>query len=186
MKSVYYDESSGDLKAGLIWWADWCGHEYDILRIKEELLYAKFSDAHQLEDVTLCHRGPGHATDISVGSIDVDLFSRTPGNFVKLYDHGFSIVTDGFVKLVEQHKLTGLRFRKAVRVAVNQSDVKNPKLSLLEITGRGGFCHRYKLKGAPNACPYCGRSQVICDYCGETFFDCPSCGRELVSSKRVG
>jgi hypothetical protein len=181
MKSVYYDRSSGDLRAGRVWRAEWHIDEDDDRVFEENLLYAKFLEAHQLEDVTLCYRGPGHATDVRVGSIDVDLLGKTPGNFVKLYDHGFSIVTDGFVKQMEGHQLTGLKFRQAVRVTVNQSDVKDPKLSLVEITGNGGFCHRFKIKGGPNACPHCGRAQVICDYCGTVFDDCPSCGREMVS-----
>ena len=71
MKTVYYDESSGNLKENTIWESEW-GLGTKVL--ERDLVYAKFSDANALENVPLCFRGPEHQQDMRVDSIEVNLF----------------------------------------------------------------------------------------------------------------
>ena len=90
------------------------------------------------------------------------------------------MVGESFAKSLKASGLTGFGVRNAVKINENYSGITSPKLLLFEFTGKGGFCHRFKVKGAANLCPHCKSSQVICDYCGTVFDNCPSCGRKLV------
>jgi hypothetical protein len=72
-----------------------------------------------------------------------------------------------------------------VKIEVNQSEVKDPKLYLFDVIGSGGFCHRFKIKDAANRCPFCGREPIICPGCGLQE-ECPSCGRETCVPARRG
>lgn len=181
MKTIYYDNSSGSLKDGRVWEASWGDDIHEVGN--DVFLYARFMKDEGWRDVPLCFRGPEHETTGKVDSVDVELFGSKAGNFVSLFDHGYNLVTETFAKRLRESGLQGFSFRNVVRVAVNQSGVADPKLLLFEIFGRGGFCHRYKIRGAPNLCPHCHGAQVICDYCGTIFPDCPSCGRPLVGDE---
>lgn len=182
MKTIYYDDSSGSLKHGRVWEASWGDKIHEVG--KDVFVYAVFVKDHGGQEVPLCFRGPRHQRTFKVDSVDVDLFGSKPGHFVSLFGHGFNLVIEPFAKRLKESGLNGFSFRDVVRVAENQSGWAEPKLTLFDNFGRGGFCHRYKIQGAPNLCPHCRGSQIICDYCGTIFSKCPSCGRPLVSDEK--
>jgi len=181
MKTIYYDDSSGSLKDGRVWEASWGD---DILEVGNEVfLYARFVSDKGWHEVPLCFRGPGHQRTSEVDSVDVELFGSKAGNIVPLFDHGYNLLTESFAKRLSESGLKGASLRDVVRVADNQSGVADPKLILFEFIGRGGFCHRYKVRDASNVCPHCRDAPIICEYCGTIFRDCPSCGRRMVSDE---
>jgi hypothetical protein len=178
MPSIYYDSKTGDLKEGVVWEADWRWGP----RVNErDQVYAKCGDTPRDELYPLCFRGPDHEKEVKLNSLKVDLFGKNLGHFVEMADHGYSMASEGFAKSLRSSGLVGFVLRDVVTIAVNQSAVKDPKLLHFEVVGKGGFGHRYKLKGAPNVCPKCRRSPVICDYCGIIFDECGSCGFKLVA-----
>ena len=113
-------------------------------------------------------------------AIDVELFGRTLTHIVDVVDHGFSMLTEDFAKRLTASGMTGFAVRNAVKISANQSGAADPKLLLFEVKGKGGFGHRYKVRGGPNLCPKCKHSPVICAYCGRISSKCSVCGFDLI------
>jgi hypothetical protein len=179
VKLISYDGVSGDLRDGVVSEAGW-GYGADPERLG--LIYAKYAGARNLREFPLCFRGSGHASKVEVDSIDVDLFGKVLAPLVNMVDHGFTMVTEEFAVRLRASGLTGFRIRDAVVISMNQSGVKAPRLLLFEVTGSGGFARRYRVSGAPNECPNCGRAPVICVYCGTISSKCPRCGRSVIAA----
>lgn len=158
VKSISYDRTSGELKDGIVWESRWISLTETL---DKNLVYAKYHDA-RLRDVTLCHRGPEHATDVRVEWIKVNLFGGVLGNFIQMADHGFLMVNEVFARRLKGSGLTGFELREVVELAENSSGIEAPRFLLFAITGKGGFCHRFKVQGDSNLCPKCRRSAVIC------------------------
>ena len=176
MKSIYYDTATGNLKEGVVWEASW-GYGQQTREL--DLVYAKISATRGLALFPVCFRGADHERDVRVDSIRVDLFGRTLSHFVDVIDHGFTTISEEFATSLVASGLRGFSIEDRVKVAVNQSGVKDPRLLLLKIIGKGGFCHRYKVQGGENVCPNCRRTEVICAYCGQIESVCQSCGFTL-------
>lgn len=62
----------------------------------------------------------------------------------------------------------------------NQKD----KTELKVVQFKGGQCERHiTLIGAPNACPFCGKTPLICPTCGSIFSPCKKCESECIVSR---
>jgi hypothetical protein len=180
MRLISYDASSGNLKAGVVSEAAW-GHFDETERLN--LVYAKFAAAKDMRTIPLCFRGANHAARVDVDSLDVDLFGVVMAPIVAVIDHGFTTLSEEFAQRLAGSELTGFRLRDNVRVSANQSSVHAPKLRYFEITGSGGFGRRYRVTGAPNQCPHCGRTSVICVHCGTFSSKCSACGQRTINTE---
>jgi hypothetical protein len=68
------------------------------------------------------------------------------GDFVPERNHGLLIVSHAFAERLKTSKLTGFSCRPIVTIDDNQSQTNDPKLFYLELTGKGGFCRRLKVR----------------------------------------
>jgi hypothetical protein len=179
MGSIRYDAASGTLRDGIIWEFVSAG---DLEAAMEaDRVYGEWTGREKAEDLHDCPVSKQHVTERRVLSVSIDLFGGAVlGDFLSLTNHGFNIVSRPFAERLKRSGLTGFATRKGVTINVNQSDAKDPEFFLLDVVGRGGFCTRWHVEGAPNSCPYCGREPVVCSGCYQlSKWECQQCGKEI-------
>jgi hypothetical protein len=66
-----------------------------------------------------------------------------------------------------------------VRIIVNQSNIKDPKVWALQFVGTAKL-RLPKFIDATNSCPHCGKTKVLCESCGDWRAYCKICERQMV------
>jgi hypothetical protein len=124
-----------------------------------------------------CESAPKHLTRSAYSEVGGDLFGRTEmAEFVIDSTYGLILVSHDFRRRLEHTRLRGYEF-VPFAVVVNQSQVPEPRLFVLQGTGRN--CERpLHVFGGDNLCPFCKEVFIVCDRCGWMPWDCPTCGRE--------
>jgi hypothetical protein len=179
MGRIRFDLTSGRLVESLIWrfgvGADW---EKSFNR---GWAYGEWSGIQEHEAVRDCPVDRTHETGDTTKRLVITLNGgKWLPDFLGLSNHGFPIASADLVRRLRDSRLTGYTVRDGVDIDVNQSDVRQPKLYLFDITGRAGFCRRWRVEDAPNLCPYCRKEPILCEGCGwRSFFDCPKCGKRV-------
>jgi hypothetical protein len=143
--------------------------------IRAECLSEKASTDKDL----LCPADPTHLRSPLLSEVGGDLYGgHVFTEFVWDVTYGRLLVGPDFVVKIGKTRLRKPAFIP-YKVAVNQCDVKEPKLSLLQSSGIN--CARPRLVRAPNgnSCPFCKKHPVICDVCGWEYDPCLSCGKEI-------
>jgi hypothetical protein len=74
-----------------------------------------------------------------------------------------------------------------VRIIVNQSDIKDPKVCALQFVGRAKL-RLPMFVNVPNCCPHCGKTKIMCESCGDWMPYCNACENYMVviESKHKG
>jgi hypothetical protein len=184
MASIVFDSKSGNLVEGLVWAFPSMGDFEAVLEMN--LVYGECNGRERSEDLYLCPVSKTHKTGIRTHEVEIDLFGGpAPGDFLTLTNHGFNIVSHAFAEQLKESGLTGFSLRDGVKIAENQSSLDDPKFYFLDVVGKGGFCRRWRVKGAANFCPYCKVEPVICPGCGWcSQYGCPNCGKRVDYSRR--
>jgi hypothetical protein len=179
MGSLDYDSRSGALVEGLIW-------EFPVAvdlqaAMKGDRVYGEWTGKERSEELFQCPVSRQHKTGTRTLEVEIDLFGGPHlGDFLPLTNHGFRIVSDTFSERLRRSGLKGFAIREGVRVGENQSGAKAPKFFFLDVVGKGGTCRRWRVKDAPNSCPYCGHEPVICPGCGWcSQYGCLACGKRI-------
>lgn len=127
-----------------------------------------------------CRADPNHETGYSKSNYKADLlggsslFDFVPDSFC-----GMVIITRGFWRRLSQSGLRGARAER-LRIAVNQSELKNPDLVRLRFTGSECLRPCTIVPPAPNACPFCGWGPVVCPVCRDVTHQCIRCQQQIV------
>ncbi|MBW3542997.1 MAG: hypothetical protein KY476_22270 [Planctomycetes bacterium] len=132
-----------------------------------------------------CPIDDAHVTEIYWLDLAVELLHGTHlAPFVLVNTEGSKalLVSAAFA---EQLKLSGLsgfaldNVKVKVKPRVNE---KVPRLFYLSFQGKK--CRRPLLvRGAPNACSWCGYTPILCQRCAFANHHCPSCGKECMASR---
>jgi len=175
MRTIHYDTTTGKLLKERIW--GFRGYEGFVA---DKYVYALLSAMWKSEERHDCPIDKRHVTNVTITEVRLALYGGPRlGDFVPEKNDGLLIVSESFAERLKDSKLTGFTCRPIVKIDDNQSQVKHPKLFYLDLTGKGGFCRRLKVRGAPNTCPFCGKEPVVCPGCGVIQRECLSC-RQLV------
>jgi hypothetical protein len=180
MGTIYYDLRSGKLEKGHVW--QWVRPDIAFVHCT----YGEFV-SWKTEDVCKCPLDKRHVTGLRVTECTIDLLGGARlADFVPVgVCVGHQIVSEAFAKRLPDSKLRGYVFRDIIKIQVNQTDLKKPKLRYLDITGTAGFDRRLKVRDAANLCPHCGRLPVICPGCGDLQRECLHCGRKTLFLPRA-
>jgi hypothetical protein len=176
MQTIYYDSTTGKLAKDRIWF--WVSPDLEkwpgLVRGELSSWNAKFR-----HDCPLDRR---HETGVETKEIVIDLVGGNQlGDFIPEVTLGHLIVTEQFTTRMKESGLKGFTFKPIVRVAVNQTGIKTPKLYFLYITGIGGVDRRLKVKGKANVCPHCRMEPVVCEGCGTIQRECLRCGKATLA-----
>jgi hypothetical protein len=174
MGTVYYDDRSGKLVPGQVW--QFGSADLGALETPWDFAYAELSKSDS-EFVYECPINKKHSTGLRERSLVIDLFGKKVVDFVPISLDLSLVVSDRFIARLSASGLTGFAIKKVVQVAVNQCKEKDPRLALMEITGKAGRDHRWKIRGAPNRCPFCGHEPLICPTCGFHNHPCVVCDK---------
>jgi hypothetical protein len=169
---LLYDDSSGDLHADQVWrFTSLAGEVGDVL-------YGETVDSNAVE-VRDCPIDKLHVTKHRLTEITLTLHgdAARSGEFVPVWDGGFLIVTDEFASRLTGSGLSGFELRKNVTVRDGAEPAEGPSLTYLEVVGDGGTtARRWKILGAPNACPHCKLAPMVCTACGhQNWPRCSNC-----------
>lgn len=177
--TVYYDRRSGKLESGLVW-----SFDNDLQGIKG-LVHATVADddggkESELEETYECPVNKAHLTEMRFVHIRMNLsVGKTLGDFIHLCETGGLFISESFARRLRETDLTGYAIKPIVKIVHNHSEVVNPRILHLEITGKGGYNNRrWQVKGAPNLCPHCKQVAMVCPGCGEfNWPKCAGCGK---------
>jgi hypothetical protein len=176
MPTIEYDSTSGNLRKNLVWnlgiessiaGADmWCNWFYG----KDEWVHG-------------CPANPKHETNVRCIRLEIELYGQKDKHvpyYIPMANHGFTIISDAFAKLLKQSGLKGFVIRDIVKIVVNETHQPDPKLYLWEITGKGGFVKRNKVIGEPVTCPFCHKEPMVCKGCGRVNDPCFLCHKRTL------
>ena len=87
------------------------------------------------------------------------------------------LLTEEVAKRLRATQFRGWDLERATVVGEKRS----PKgMELYMLNALGGNCIRpWSVHGAPNACPFCGKTKLVCQECGQHNFLCDRCGNEM-------
>jgi hypothetical protein len=81
-------------------------------------------------------------------------------------------------ELAAQIRESGLRGWDLERVPIANKETDIPLREVFLLGFRGKSCRRPpSIRGAPNACPHCGREPIFCPECSFQMSSCPRCGK---------
>lgn len=188
---VPYDSDLADLE-----YSKQDGWEYISKRSPTELELAEEDNKAWLEVGILkqklsrqknCSADQSHVTGKSFSELELDSFNSDDGevilselNLTRPYfempgDEQAILVTKAFADRVRKSGLRGATFLPA-KLNHSEQPVERKIPPLFAFQFQGKKCLRpFKVQGAENACPFCGRKPLICQECGFGNCICPQC-----------
>jgi len=95
---------------------------------------------------------------------------------------GQHVVSGAFAERLAKSGLTGIQLEPVLE-GENKTGAKDVKLFILQSLGKN--CERaFKVVGAPNACPHCGRVPLFCPHCGHRELECSKCGKDAWTTRK--
>lgn len=179
MGTITYDNWTGRLATGAIWLLD-----YAFVKLRtdtSDIIWAEPGEGGSSQDIKECPIDPRHVTEIVDLQVKLELFgSGTVADFVPVSQDIIPVISPRFAERLRRTDLTGFVIEDIVTISLNQSQLRNPRLLYLKITGRGGRpqARRLEVSGASNLCPHCGKVPMVCPSCGQTNWPtCVECGQ---------
>ncbi|WP_417385343.1 hypothetical protein [Gimesia sp.] len=134
-----------------------------------------------------CNTDPSHVTEVYFTELVLELFNSDEDEvilsefnltrpwFEMPGDEQATLVTKAFADRVRQSGLRGATFLPAkLNNSEQPANRKIPPLFAFQFQGKK--CLRpFKVQGAENACPFCGRKPLICQECDFSYSTCPQC-----------
>ncbi len=179
MGRIRFDLTSGRLVEGLIWLfgvgTDWK------MASEHGWAYGELNGRREHDAVRDCPVDRTHETDDTTKRLGITLYGgKWLPDFLGLTNHGYAIASADMIRRLRDSRLTGYTARDRVDVPENYSSNRQPELYPFDITGRAGFCRRWRVEDASNLCPYCRKEPILCEGCGwRSFYDCPACGKRV-------
>jgi hypothetical protein len=180
---VIYDRS-GELKKDAIWRV--ALEKLWFIADKEKVCYSDVPGRTRARAIKLCTLHPDkHLTTRVYEHIRiVELFGgATVPDFLPIALFAdCPVVSRSFAERLVKSKLANVEFKEIVSVDYNRSEAKDPRFVAMQVNGKGGLEHRWKVVGIANSCWHCGKSEIVCSSCGVCNSDCVVCGKRLVSA----
>jgi len=129
-----------------------------------------------------CPVDPAHVTADILTDTCADLYGGAEcGAYICDVSLIHVIVSEPFSEQLQASGLTGFD-TTALEIRENQSNLQDPRLRLMRLTGKECQRHPTIHIPEPNACRFCGWGPVVCEACGFIASYCPNCDEDLLVS----